>query len=122
MPPWSREAGDERVTEVELKKKNLTLSDGGSVEKKGDSLPTYEDTVVIATAQQAGSSIKNEQTVQRKLKARHLSMIALGGTIGTGLFVGAGGALAAGGPVGCLLGYSIMGLVAYSMMVALGGS
>jgi amino acid transporter len=32
-------------------------------------------------------------------------MIALGGTIGTGLFVGSGGALAKGGPVGALLGY-----------------
>lgn len=30
------------------------------------------------------------------------AMIALGGTIGTGLFVGAGSALASGGPVGCL--------------------
>jgi hypothetical protein len=46
-----------------------------------------------------------EGTVQRRLKARHLAMIALGGTIGTGLFVGSGGALASGGPVGTLLGY-----------------
>lgn len=29
-------------------------------------------------------------------------MLALGGTIGTGLFVGSGSALATGGPVGCL--------------------
>lgn len=43
--------------------------------------------------------------VRRRLKARHLSMIALGGTIGTGLFIGAGGALAKGGPVGVLLAY-----------------
>ncbi|ELU44206.1 amino acid transporter [Rhizoctonia solani AG-1 IA] len=40
-----------------------------------------------------------EGAVQRRLKARHLAMIALGGTIGTGLFVGSGGALANGGPV-----------------------
>jgi hypothetical protein len=46
-----------------------------------------------------------EGAVQRRLKARHLAMIALGGTIGTGLFVGSGGALASGGPVGTLLGY-----------------
>ncbi|KAF7985764.1 hypothetical protein HWV62_369 [Athelia sp. TMB] len=58
--------------------------------------------------------------VQRRLKARHISMIAIGGTIGTGLFVGSGAALAVGGPVGLLLGYSIMGTVVYSMMVALG--
>lgn len=46
--------------------------------------------------------------------------IAIGGTIGTGLFVGSGEALNAGGPVGLLLGYTIMGAVVYSMMMALG--
>ncbi|KAG8690036.1 hypothetical protein FRC09_012166, partial [Ceratobasidium sp. 395] len=58
--------------------------------------------------------------VHRRLKARHLAMIALGGTIGTGLFVGSGGALAKGGPVGALLGYFIMGIVVYAVMIALG--
>jgi yeast amino acid transporter len=58
--------------------------------------------------------------VQRNLKGRHLAMIALGGTIGTGLFVGSGNALATGGPVGTWLGYIIMGVVVYSMMIALG--
>ncbi|TKY88487.1 hypothetical protein EX895_002475 [Sporisorium graminicola] len=59
-------------------------------------------------------------TVQRNLKQRHLSMIALGGTIGTGLFVGLGGSLANAGPVSTLVAYMIMGIVVYSMMVALG--
>ncbi|KAK4701163.1 hypothetical protein P7C70_g5076, partial [Phenoliferia sp. Uapishka_3] len=45
---------------------------------------------------------------------------ALGGTIGTGLFVGVGSALASGGPLGVLLGYTIMGGVVGSMMIALG--
>jgi len=58
--------------------------------------------------------------VHRKLKARHVQMIAIGGTIGTGLFVGSGAALSNGGPVGLLLGYLIMGTVVYSMVVALG--
>jgi amino acid transporter len=61
-----------------------------------------------------------EGAVKRRLKARHISMIAIGGTIGTGLFVGSGAALSAGGPVGLLLGYVIMGSVVYSMMIALG--
>lgn len=58
--------------------------------------------------------------VQRNLKQRHLSMIALGGTIGTGLFVGLGASLASAGPVSTLIAYIIMGVVVYSMMVALG--
>ncbi|GAA5995657.1 uncharacterized protein JCM10292_005306 [Rhodotorula paludigena] len=61
-----------------------------------------------------------EGGVQRKLKGRHLQMIALGGTIGTGLFVGAGSALATAGAAGIFLGYTIMGFVVYSMMIALG--
>lgn len=59
-------------------------------------------------------------TVKRQLKQRHISMIALGGTIGTGLFVGLGGALSGAGPVNTLIGYSIMGIVVWSMMIALG--
>ncbi|KAL8293177.1 hypothetical protein RQP46_000871 [Phenoliferia psychrophenolica] len=59
-------------------------------------------------------------TVHRNLKARHLQMISIGGTIGTGLFLGAGGAYAVGGPLGILLGYIIMGAAVFSMMVALG--
>ncbi|PLW19745.1 hypothetical protein PCANC_01987 [Puccinia coronata f. sp. avenae] len=63
---------------------------------------------------------EQEGQMKRRLKARHVSMIAIGGTIGTGLFVGSGEALNQGGPVGLLLGYSLMGVVVYSMMVALG--
>ncbi|GAA6063057.1 hypothetical protein JCM10212_003002 [Sporobolomyces blumeae] len=58
--------------------------------------------------------------VQRKLKARHLQMIALGGTIGTGLFVGAGESLANAGTVGCWLGYVIMAGIVWTMMSCLG--
>lgn len=43
-----------------------------------------------------------------------------GGTIGTGLFIGSGNALAHGGPVGALLGYVIMGVFVYFMMLSLG--
>ncbi|GAA5984516.1 hypothetical protein JCM11641_007008 [Rhodosporidiobolus odoratus] len=64
--------------------------------------------------------VHREGGVKRALKARHLQMIALGGTIGTGLFVGAGSALSTGGAAGLFLGYTIMGAVVYSMMVALG--
>lgn len=42
------------------------------------------------------------------------------GTIGTGLFVGSGAALATGGPIGILLAYLIIGSAVYAMMVALG--
>ncbi|KAH9817185.1 amino acid permease/ SLC12A domain-containing protein [Melampsora americana] len=63
---------------------------------------------------------QGEGNVKRNLKQRHISMIAIGGTIGTGLFLGSGEALSNGGPVGLILGYAIMGVIVYSMMVALG--
>ncbi|KAG6045040.1 hypothetical protein E4U39_002781 [Claviceps sp. Clav50 group G5] len=46
---------------------------------------------------------------KRGLNQRHIQMIALAGTIGTGLFLATGRALANGGPLGILLGYAIVG-------------
>lgn len=58
--------------------------------------------------------------LHRTLKNRHIAMISIGGVIGTGLFLGSGGALSHGGPLGLLLGYAVMGTIVYSVMVALG--
>jgi len=44
------------------------------------------------------------------MKPRHLQMIAVGGSIGTGLFVGSGNALAKGGPAGLLVAWIIIGM------------
>lgn len=57
--------------------------------------------------------------VHRGLKSRQIQFIALGGTIGTGLFLGIASALASGGPLGILLGYSITGIFLYMMMQSL---
>jgi amino acid transporter len=54
------------------------------------------------------------------LKSRHIQFIALGGTIGTGLFLGIGTAFANAGPVSVLLGYSITGIAVFGMMQSLG--
>ncbi|GAA3063927.1 amino acid transporter [Streptomyces sp. NRRL B-1568] len=53
------------------------------------------------------------------LKQRHLSMIALGGVIGAGLFVGSGAGIAAAGP-GIVLAYAISGLLVMLVMRMLG--
>lgn len=55
----------------------------------------------------------------KALKGRHLQMIAIGGSIGTGLFLGAGGRLSQGGP-GLAIAYAVCGLFAFLMIRALG--
>lgn len=51
----------------------------------------------------------HSDNLKRKLKSRHLIMIAIGGSIGTGLFVGSGQALAVGGPLAVIIGWVIAG-------------
>ncbi|EEP82895.1 general amino-acid permease GAP1 [Uncinocarpus reesii 1704] len=58
--------------------------------------------------------------LQRKLKARHLQMIAIGGSVGTGLFVGSGKSLAIGGPASLLIAFILVGVMVYSTVHALG--
>ncbi|KAI3402560.1 GAP1 [Candida oxycetoniae] len=56
----------------------------------------------------------------RSLKARHIMMIAIGGSIGTGLFVGSGSSLATGGPAGVLIAYILIGTMIYCTVQSLG--
>ncbi|KAG0647262.1 Canavanine resistance 1 [Hyphodiscus hymeniophilus] len=58
--------------------------------------------------------------LQRRLKSRHLQMIAIGGTLGTGLFIGSGGAIAKSGPAGALIAYIFVGTIVYSVVTSLG--
>lgn len=56
----------------------------------------------------------------RNLKGRHMQMIAIGGSIGAGLFVGSGAAFSAGGPGSVLIGFLIVGLMLLFTVQALG--
>ena len=58
--------------------------------------------------------------LKRGIGTRQLSMIAIGGAIGTGLFFASGGAIAQAGPGGALLAYATMGIAVYCMMQSLG--
>lgn len=57
-------------------------------------------------------------TVSDRLKSRHIQFIALGGTIGTGLFLGIGRAFTQAGPLSLLLGYTFTGVAIFAMVLA----
>ncbi|KAH7175049.1 amino acid permease [Fusarium flagelliforme] len=58
--------------------------------------------------------------LRRSLSARQVQMIAIGGTIGTGLFLGTGKSLATGGPASMLLAYIITGAIIFLTLLSLG--
>lgn len=57
--------------------------------------------------------------LKRGLSNRHIQLIALGGAIGTGLFLGSAGVMSSAGP-SMLLGYAIGGFIAFLIMRQLG--
>ncbi len=60
-----------------------------------------------------------EQKLKRGLQNRHIQLIALGGAIGTGLFLGIGPAAVLAGP-SVILGYALAGIIAFFIMRQLG--
>ena len=54
--------------------------------------------------------------LERGLKSQQIRVIALGGTIGTGLFLGIGGALAQAGPLSLFLGYLLSSIAIWAMV------
>lgn len=63
---------------------------------------------------------QESQELRRTLQARHLSMIAIGGSIGTGLFLASGATVASAGAGGALIAYALIGLMVYFLMTSLG--
>lgn len=87
--------------------------------------PTQQQQVTqLGSPENTGTAVqaKNDSTtqLQRGLSLRHLNFIAIGGTIGTGFFLGSGTALAKAGPAGCLISYIFVGTILWSVMVTLG--
>ncbi|WOO80864.1 putative amino-acid permease [Vanrija pseudolonga] len=85
-----------------------------------EQVDTKADRDLAAATAALEHTYEGEHGTKRVLKPRVVSMIAIAGCIGTGLFLGSGAALVNGGPVGFFLGYLIMGCLVGMMMYSLG--
>lgn len=70
--------------------------------------------------QNLGQKQEGKQNLKRGLKSRHLNMIAIGGAIGTGIFLALGDTIRQAGPGGALVAYSCIGVMVYFLMTGLG--
>ncbi|TEA10374.1 Dicarboxylic amino acid permease [Colletotrichum sidae] len=94
--------------------KRTSSSEGA--EKTGYKTETYDtDNVHIR-----GLETSAETSLHRGLKARHITMIAIGGAIGTGLIIGTGKALAQAGPGSVFISYTAIGFIVFLVMAGLG--
>lgn len=86
----------------------------------GPSPPSPHEINEYTVAHAQAQAIDPDSGVKRGLKNRHLSMMALAGIVGPGLLIGSGGALASGGPASLLIGFGVIGIIAFSIMQSLG--
>ncbi|GAB3398004.1 amino acid permease [Amycolatopsis echigonensis] len=73
----------------------------------------------LPTTAEADTADAGDAGYRKALKSRHINMIAIGGAIGTGLFLGAGGRLAQAGPALAIV-YAVCGLFAFFVVRSLG--
>jgi amino acid transporter len=96
-------------------KSDLDLGDDSKGLAEANKIRDGQQTVHIR-----GLETSPETSLQRGLQARHITMIAIGGAIGTGLIIGTGKALAQAGPASVFISYVIIGMVVFLVMAALG--
>lgn len=82
--------------------------------------PTEPTSSSTASPAGDGSPTTQQGGLRRSLAARHMTMIAMGGAIGTGLLVASGNTIATAGPGGALLAYVVIGFMVFLLMQSLG--
>jgi yeast amino acid transporter len=110
---------DVKPTVTAKPKKNLPVRILHSFKRRGDG-EIYDTHMASKDDEESLTHMATTDKLSRQLKKRHMQMIATGGTIGTGLFIGSGSALATGGPLGLLLGFVVVASMVFCVVHALG--
>ncbi|SCW03861.1 LAFE_0H00650g1_1 [Lachancea fermentati] len=103
------------MTDVLKITSNVSLSPYLSYRKEEE----VKGQIINIIEEQDVGSISDFETpgkIIRGLKSRHIQLIALGSAIGTGLFIGSGGALSVCGPAPLLISYIIMSFFVWTIM------
>ncbi|MEJ5062808.1 D-serine/D-alanine/glycine transporter [Erwinia sp. MYb375] len=74
---------------------------------------------MVDQSKEAAASEKGPDQLQRNLHNRHIQLIAIGGAIGTGLFMGSGKTISLAGP-SIIFVYMIIGFMLFFVMRAMG--
>lgn len=64
--------------------------------------------------------LTSKAPLKRELKAWQISLIAIGGSVGAGLFLGSGNSFNTGGPAGVVIGFGVIGVMIFCTMQSLG--
>ncbi|KAJ5808560.1 hypothetical protein N7474_009829 [Penicillium riverlandense] len=100
-----------------------TLADNGIEaatlsEKK---IPAYDAEMAKSSdLENAAGQLEEIKNFRQGLHQRHIQMIALAGTVGTGLFLSSGRAIVTAGPLGAFIAYSVIGLAVASVVFGVG--
>ncbi|KAF8165965.1 amino acid permease-domain-containing protein [Crassisporium funariophilum] len=111
-------------TDVVQKKISSPRSSFSKEEDSSADVSAKELPTPVGTPQKTGLwnklRVEEENDTHRGMQSRHLMMIAIGGTIGTGIFLSAGSAIALAGPGSTLLSYFVVGIFVYTVVITLG--
>lgn len=82
--------------------------------------PTDKPTTVVDVTKLATTAEGDDNGLKRDITTRHMVLLAISGSVGAGLFVGSGQALAAGGPGNLVVAFALVGAMVGSTMASLG--
>jgi len=116
-------AADEEKSfpQLDTSSSNHVSHDGEIVDYGRDEQPSRLTKLGLTPASFKRRTLADKHNqLNQTLRTRHLHMIAIGGSIGAGLFVGSGRALSTGGPASLLLCFAIIGIMIFNVVYALG--